>query len=366
MKRLLCLLLIVSLLSFCLAVPASSASSLAFVAVNDSVPLTLSGSSLPFYSGGILYLPYTAFDISTLGFYPSYNPTGKTLTLFNRDGRLVYDLSAGTVTDESKNTSQIAAISSGGMVYIPAEFSAAHFGVSVSFLTSQSGYLVVRFTTGSQVYDDDLFLEKAENLISYRASQQQTSPETPVNPSTQPPDQQTSPAQPQDTQTDGSEPEKDPAIILLALNGENLAQSVQILEQYGLTAAFFLTSDEIAAGGEEIRRLAASGCTIGLTVSDPDGDIPAQLDAANEALDRVLGRKTLLALLPEAAKGRAPKDGWCLLYRPESVLLAEEAAEASGQTCLLFCSGGSLNQDLTILQNAGCAFEQLRETTVLP
>lgn len=39
-------------------------------------------------------------------------------------------------------------------------------------LESQDGYPVLRFTTGSEVYDDSLFIEKAENLIAYRVAQQ--------------------------------------------------------------------------------------------------------------------------------------------------------------------------------------------------
>jgi len=366
MKRLAAIFVILGLLTVLFAVPAASASSLAFVAVNDTIPLTLSGSSMPFYSGGDLYVPYTAFDVSSLGFYPSYNSSSKTMTLFSRSSRLVYDLAGGYVTDEENVVSEVGAISSGGMIFLPASFSASHFGVSVSFLTSKSGYLVVRFTTGDQVYDDDLFLEKANNLIEYRVSQAQSSGGTTSSPPTPP----ASPSGSHETGTAATETEtetdrQEPATILLAVTGGgDLAASAALLDRYGIKAAFFLTADEIAAGGDAIRQITASGHTIGLAASSSGGDMTAQLDRANQALLRVLGRKTLLALVPENA--RVQENSWCLFRFPETPVTAAEAADAHGERRLLLCTGDTLASSLAALQSAGCVYEHIGETTLAP
>ena len=70
LRKTLCLVLIFALL-VCLCVPASADVSLFFVAVNDTVPLTL--TILPTYSGGTLYVPYQVFDSQPCGVTPSYN-----------------------------------------------------------------------------------------------------------------------------------------------------------------------------------------------------------------------------------------------------------------------------------------------------
>ena len=97
-KRLLALVLLAALVLACTP-GAQAAGSLCFVAVNDTIPLTLPGSEAPYYSGGVLYLPYTAFNANPGGAVVSYNVDQGTFVLFNRTSRLVYDLEAGTVAD---------------------------------------------------------------------------------------------------------------------------------------------------------------------------------------------------------------------------------------------------------------------------
>ena len=53
-------------------------------------------------------------------------------------------------------------------------------------LESQDGYPVLRFTTGSEVYDDSLFIEKAENLIAYRVAQQSSASDPADHPQAHP------------------------------------------------------------------------------------------------------------------------------------------------------------------------------------
>lgn len=363
-RRLICLILVL-LLAALLVLPASGAAQLAFVAVNDTIPLTLSGGELPFYSGGMLYLPYTVFNTSSLGFYPSYTPDNGTLTLFSRNQRLIYDLAGGTVTDETKLVQYYPAISRNGTVFLPAAFSANHFGVQVSVLTSQSGYTVVRFTTGSQVYDDSLFIEKAENLISYRVEQYEASiqppsgGETTTDPPTPVPPETTDPTDKED------EPEEEPAQVYLAVVGaDTMEATLTSLKQKDISAAFFLTAEEIRENGALVRRIISEGHTVGLTC--PDGQAPSEaLREANDALDRVLGRKTLLALVPEGADTTGIETAYCFFYRPTVRLTATEAAQAHGESCLLVGDGTLLASGLGILQEADCTFGRLSETTLI-
>ena len=132
----------------------------AFIAVNDVIPLTLSGDELPFHSGGVLYVPYTVFNQSSLGFYPSYNTSEKTLTLFSRSSRLVFDLAAGMVTDENKITQAVEPVIRSGVVFLPAVFCANHFGVQVSELTSRMRNITASRGTASLPYPERTKLHK--------------------------------------------------------------------------------------------------------------------------------------------------------------------------------------------------------------
>ena len=362
-KRLFAALLILALLLAALPMAASGASDLAFVAVNETIPVTLSGGELPFYSGGMLYIPYTVFNAVSLNFYPSYQPGDKTLTLFSRSSRLVFDLTAGSVTDEEKVTQPIPAIASGGTVFVPAAFCATHFGVQTSVLTSQSGYTVIRFRTGSEIYDDSLFIEKAESLISYRVSQYQesTKPTTPSTPSTDPtPSTPVTPSTPDEEDSQ----EQPPARVCLAIiDAVSMDSALDILSAEQAEATFFLTAEEILTHQDLVRRIAAQGHTIGLRVPAEE-DPAAALAWGNEALDQVLKSKTLLALVPEELDTTAVEPYYCVITQPAERLAATAAAQAHGETRLLICSAEQLTVSLDILGEAQAELVPLLETTV--
>ena len=367
-KRLLHLLLCAALVLSLLAVPTAGASNLAFVAVNDTIPLTLSGGELPFYANGVCYVPYTVF--SSVDIYPIYSASANTVTLTDRTGRLVYDLNGGSVTDENNTTQPMGAILRNGVIFLPAAFSATHFGVQCTVLTSAGGYTVVRFTTGSQVYDDSLFITKAENLIAYRVEQYesaQSKPEQPSQPETSTPTTPTTPQQP-GTTTDPEELEEgEPVTVHLAItDGATMAESLALLQAETLPAVFFFTEQDLWEQPDLVRQLTVSGYSIGLTVdSRDDRPLEEALRAANDALDAVLGRKTLLCLLPDTAEAAALEDRYCVYYRPSARLTATAAAKSHGESVLLICDSTQLSAGLTILQEAEAKFAQLTETTVL-
>ena len=144
-RRILSLLLIVAMLA-CLCVPVSADGELFFVAVNDTIPLTL--TVFPTYSGGTLYVPYQVFDSQPCGVTPSYNQTRQTYVLFNRSRQMLFDLAAGTVSDESGSVSTANILYRSGILYLPLTFCASHFGLKTTMLESAGGYQVLRFTDG--------------------------------------------------------------------------------------------------------------------------------------------------------------------------------------------------------------------------
>ena len=95
-KRLFCIVLSL-ILCLTLCTPALAEGDLLFVAVNDSIPLTL--TALPYESSSGIYVPYTAFDASPGGVIPAYNAQAQTFVLFTRQRRLVFDLAEGIEHD---------------------------------------------------------------------------------------------------------------------------------------------------------------------------------------------------------------------------------------------------------------------------
>ena len=349
-------LLLAAVLCLTLLAPCAGAENteIYFVAVDDSVPLTLPTDALPYTSGGTRYAPYTVFNASPGGVVPSYNASEQTLVLFRRGARLIFDLADGTVTDEDKNERDLATVYRGGMLYVPLDFCLSHFGLSAVTLTSLSGYTILRFTTGNEVYDNELFVEKAENLIAYLAEQHENS--TPAD--EPPPDTNTQ-------QPPADEPPHAEGTFCLAVTGaENMAEAAKALADSEQRAAFFLTAEEITAQPELVRALYAAGHTIGVTCAEDVEDAAIALEAANAALSRTLHRKTLFALLSSAQSQFCPD--YCIFVRPQTQPALEELIlqTQAGQTALFVC-GADAAGALRTLQNAGAALGLLRETSPL-
>ena len=192
---------------------------------------------------------------------PAYNAQAQTFVLFTRQRRLVFDLAEGTVTDQDGNVKTVSTTFRGGMLYVPLVYCASFFGLKVTLLKSESGYPILRFTTGSEVYDDSLFVEKAESLIRYRIEQMNT-PEPDRNSSS---GQTDTPKNPE--QTAQPEPEQPPATVYLAFtNAGTMAENAALLEEYSLRGTFFLTAAEINADPALVRALYAAGHILGVTV----------------------------------------------------------------------------------------------------
>ena len=311
-----------------------------FVAVNDTFPVTL--TSLPYTSGGVVYVPYTAFDARPRGVVSAYNATAQTFVLFTKDSRLVFDLATGETSDENQ--------------HIPLIFCASHFGLKVSMLESQDGYPVLRFTTGSEVYDDSLFIEKAENLIAYRVAQQSSASDPADHPQAHP----DTPAQ--DPADDPQE--VIPATVYLAFqNVDFMQENAELLADYQLRGAFFLTAEEILAEPALVRDLYAQGHILGVTFEKGSTDCASAFGEANDALDEVLGLRTLLALVPEGTDASAVQ-GYCIFEAENMLVSVENAVEHPENPHILLCSENAA-QSLSTLYAAKANIRILRETTAL-
>ena len=155
-----------------------SAADLYFTAINERIEY-LTSDTMPFWSGGILYVPYTVFDKNLnstqtdLGITVSYNSrTKSTVTLYNlRQQMLTFDLVSGNCRDElSGEVFPYRAIMRNGKPYLPLEMVCSFFGLSWSYNSLPSipqGYLV-RIMSSDVVLDDFTFINSAGYLLDRR------------------------------------------------------------------------------------------------------------------------------------------------------------------------------------------------------
>lgn len=359
------LLLMVLVLSL---VPVSATAGIYFVAFNDTVPMTLSTDVAPYFQGGILLVPHTAFAVNGSGVTVNYDTQNRVVSLHSRSKRLEFNLIDATVTDESGNSASAVCSMRSGAAFLPVGQCAAHFGLSVSLQVSRENYQVLRLTNGSQVYDDALFMQKAETLIDYRVkqhlSQQEPAPQQPSRP-TQPttpvkPGKPTTPTQPIQPVQPEQEDKPSPNVYLALVGLQDAEGSLRMLRQKGISAVFFLTEQEILSQPDTVRAIRAAGCDVGLTVEENAQDVAASLRAANDALDRVTCTKTLLVLLHSRQAEQAQE--YFVIHRDRAVS-ASRISQVQRSRYLVLCTTGC-RSTVPVLETANARFRRLRETTV--
>lgn len=350
-RRIIGAIVVLGLLIGLFCAPVRAAKTFFFVAVDDAIPLTLTAP--PHQAATGLYVPYTVFDASPNGIVPAYDAEKQTLVLFNRSQRLVFDLGADSVSDENGKSSTALTTYRNGLLYIPIALCASHFGLSYSMLTSADGYSVLRFTTGNAVYDDATFIEKAENLISYRVSQYESEQTTTAAQPNTPTAQQPQPEEPVHT----------PVSIYAAITDVTvMADAATVLERNGLRAAFFLTEGEITENPELVRRLYAGGHNLGVTVAADETEVSAALARANDALDAAINGKMLMALITQEQAQEL--SGYRVFIRPDTAPTTEELLQMQDVSVLLVCDSSAVRV-ITALNQAQLPIKLLRETTAL-
>ncbi len=303
MKRIICLVLIVALAAvLCLPVMAAD---IWFIAVDDSIPVTLTGSGVPFYYNSQLYIPYTSFDSDTLNVFSIYDSSQNILAMYNIDHRLTFDIDAGTVTNLAGDSASVAALSRNGTYYVPVFYVASYFGLGCSLLEGSGGYPIVRLTSGSEIYDNDKFITQSKALVESRASQYLS--ENPVTTSSQPQQSPVPSAQPtvspQQPEVTVEEPEDpitvpDVALFLPGTSFDTVCDSLG-----SVPAVFTYTVDSLEGSDDEVRAILCAGYSIAIELDM--SDLGHALEAAsrfNQLLDEMSCTKTMLIL------GKNPTD----------------------------------------------------------
>lgn len=123
--------------------PARAAEEVCFIAVNSEV-LSLSDATMPFWSGGYLYIPASIFTGTVrkeLGI--NYIRTSKNLPILSGSGKaLLFDLEKGTVSDGEGTNYYPVAIQRGDEVFVAVSLVTLFFNLNYSQQKVPRGRLV--------------------------------------------------------------------------------------------------------------------------------------------------------------------------------------------------------------------------------
>ena len=334
LAALLCMLALVLGLSG----PVSAAGGIYFTAINDSVA-ALNDSTMPTWSGGVLYVPYSVFDGSnstgiTFDISFSYNRSSGLATLFNTRQFLTFDLNNGTCYDGLSGLPLGGkAILRNGRVYVPVARVCSFFGLSYSIISIPEGY-IVRIKSSSVVLSDEDFADAATNSIARRLREYNQANQSTPTPGGLPPapsgggqTETTDPPLQQEPETSGSVPtylgfrcDDDQALsdILDALADENRA------------AVFFFPPDKLERQDDLLYRILGSGHSVGLLAEgDTLSETRRLLEEGNRVLERVGYTRTAIALVPERFRAALEAEGW--VCWDETAAGTPEAEETSSR-----------------------------------
>ena len=301
-----CLLAVVLMLG--LHVPPASAAELYFTSINDHLaPLT--ADTMPIWSGGVLYVPYTVFETSTNGnnnldLTCSYNRTRGTFALFNLKRMLSFDLNTGECWNEMTQEPYSAkGILRNNIPYLSLAKVCEFFGLEYSYTpipTVSQGYLV-RIKNNQVVLSDARFLDAASDFINRRLRE--------YNQSLNPPAESTTPSTPAGRPDD---PSRTPTYLAIRnRDGQNLSTMLDTLQNTDTFALFLLTPQVMAENPSLVRRMLGSGHSVGIWAEGADADATRAILAEGSQLLRGLAHaRTTVACVPKEQRETMEQEGW--------------------------------------------------------
>lgn len=309
MRRRIISLVCVLVLCLALLTPGQAAGSVCFTAINDNLrPLT--SDTMPVWSSGELYVPYTVFDAATtgvsLGTGSIYSRNSGVVSIFSLSQILVFDINEGTCYNQhTGETFSARAIIRNGRAYVPVARVCSFFGLTYSYNFTAYGYLV-RICSADAALSDDRFIDAGSDSMSWRLREynQSLSAGQTEEPAV------TTPTEP----AISTDPDPTAVTTYLAIRcqtGEAGEKIAQTLEQNGAVGLFFFPAEEIGQQGALIRRLLGSGHSVGILAQ---GSTAAQtqelLELGSQAFQTVAHSRTYFVLVPEEQRGELTAMGW--------------------------------------------------------
>ncbi len=340
-KRWIVTILVACLLLACLAPGAVASPTVYFTAINDFL-LPLSTSTMPVYTGGAIYVPYTVFCNSDLQVYYSYNAGTQVAGMLYGSTQIYFDLAQGLTYDIYGNQYASVAIFRNSTVYVPAQFLCRLFGFSYAYIGTDIAP-IIRIKNGNCILTDAAFREAAASSMQDRYDQYI---------------RDITPATPEPTPSQNVDPSPSPSVtypnvpvyLLFASLPAEPDSVLDALDTYACKAAFFLTADEIAENGDLVRQLLGQGHSIGLLCN---GDSLDTDYAKGSLMLRTVAKQTSLLVMGAGIDEQAAADLGLVLCHSGELLGSDLYSQArniiadasSSSPAILPISGAALEED---------------------
>ena len=295
---------------------AQAAGNIYLTAVNENL-LELTSDTMPTWSGGVLYVPYTVFDGSytgiNLGISSSYSRDEGTVTLYTLQQMVVFDLNRGTCYNPlTEQTLSGRAILRNGRPYVPVASVCSYFGLSYSVIDIEEGY-IVRIKSSGVVLSDYSFVDSAQNSIRNRIRDYNQANQSQPTPGVLPPTYN-----PEEPDTDITVPDDpvDADVIPTYLafsceDSQGLSEILDTLDSRNQRAIFFFDAQGLEREDDLIFRILGSGYSIGLIAQGRSTSATNRLlEEANQTLSQVAYTRTSVVLVPENQREELEAEGW--------------------------------------------------------
>lgn len=295
---------------------AQAAGNIYLTAVNENL-LELTSDTMPTWSNGVLYVPYTVFDGSytgiNLGISSSYSRDEGTVTLYTLQQMVVFDLNRGTCYNPlTEQTLSGRAILRNGRPYVPVASVCSFFGLSYSVIDIDEGY-IVRIKGSGVVLSDYSFVDSAQNSIRNRIRDYNQANQSQPTPGVLPPTY--NPEEP-DTEITVPDDPVDTDIIPTYLafsceDSQGLSEILDTLDSRNQRAIFFFDAQGLERQDDLIFRILGSGYSIGLIAQGRSTSATNRLlEEANQTLSQVAYTRTSVVLVPESQREELEAEGW--------------------------------------------------------
>jgi len=341
----LCVLLLVAILGA--AIPSAMAANdpIFFTAVNETV-LALNDATMPFFSGGSLYVPYTIFDSSftgeNTGLFTSYSRAKGSVLIYNLSGSLLFDLNENNSIFNGRTRSDSAIIRN-STIFVPINLVCDLFGLDWAWLFATQGS-VIRLKSTSLTLSDQDFVSAASYTLSerLRVYYQNKVPVTPsvsptVNPSPRPP------------ATNGADVR---FAFILSEDPSNFSSLLETLNQSDVHALFLISPEDLLWRDDHVRTLLAKGHKIGLLLdADTVEGQRAQMERGRKLLSAAAHAHTSICM----SKGLSEEDlqalGPSVLFWESSVDISAEDGRTATTLVRQVSNAVTDNEDYFILMN---------------
>ena len=279
-KRFLCLLLVLLMVFSLTPSETRAETTVYFTAVNDQLLPDLSDETMPFWSGGRLYVPSTVITGTDLGLFYSRSRDKSTAVVYRQGSALTFNFAAGTVADQNDRQYSGPAIVRSDVVFLPLDLLTQFFSLDYSYTRVTYGYLV-RVKSDTVVLSDAKFIDAAAMSMEQRYNEYMKTHSDSNDPGNTP-----------DQNTDG---DRDLVCLALRVTDEESANVLlDTLASDNATATFLFSEEQLSSSGDLLRRVVISGNAAALRIDASGGSARtlSAIERSNSALWAACNEKT--------------------------------------------------------------------------